>query len=72
MSYLVIWTYCANYGTMVVQAHNATLAAEKVRNTFSKDFQENGTCYAMLVDNVTAIGKDAESTKIKIQQGPRF
>lgn len=43
--YLVIWTYIANHGTMIVDATSPAEAAEKVRRGFSDDFRKRGTMY---------------------------
>ena len=43
--YLVIWTYVANFGTMVISAESAEKAAERVYAGFSNDFRKRGTMY---------------------------
>ena len=40
--YYIVWTYMANYGTMVRKADSAKAAAESVLRGFSADFARLG------------------------------
>jgi hypothetical protein len=52
-SYLVIWTYAANHGSLILRADTPELAAAAVKGVFSSDFRERGTIYVAPVDEVT-------------------
>lgn len=52
-TYILIWTYIANYGKVVVQSTSAEQAAKDLARNFSPDFQAKGTIYVALAENVS-------------------
>lgn len=56
--FLVVWTYIANFGKMVVKAESANQAATQVFLGFSEDFRKRGTVYACPINQVVSLGKD--------------
>ena len=57
-TYFCIWHYIANYGTMNVEARNEHDAVSKVLDTFSDDFRQRATIYAMAIKPLTSKPND--------------